>query len=90
MTQGMMHRGPHDRATLTMRRSRHDNILSLTGRVDDPLYLTEPMYVSKEWTLGNNLAGVNRAAPPCTVTYEGVPTGEVKHSSPDRSPTSTR
>jgi len=88
MTQGMLHRrGPHsDRATLTMRFSRHDNILSLTGRVDDPVYLTEPMYVSKEWRLGNNMAGANRAAPPCTVTYEGVPTGDVKHYLPGQNP----
>ena len=91
MTQGMLHRrGPHsDRATLTMWFSRHENILSLTGRVDDPIYLSEPMYVSKEWvaTGAQNLAV--RPGPPCTVTFEGVEPGEVKRYLPGENPTMT-
>ena len=43
-----------------------DNILSLTARVDDPIYLTEPLYVSKEWTLTST--PTNHAAVPCLVT----------------------
>jgi len=86
MTQGLLHRrAPHsDRATLTMRFSRHENILSLTGRIDDPIYLTEPLYVSKEWTLGANQT--NRAVPPCTVTFEGVPSGQVQRYLPGQNP----
>jgi hypothetical protein len=83
MTQGMMHRrSPHsDRAVLTMHFSRHDDILSVTGRVDDPLYLTEPLYVTKEWTLAGGVPR-NRAVPPCTVTFEGVNEGKVEHFLP--------
>ena len=69
-----------------MRFSRHDNLLRLTGRVVDPVYLTEPMYVSKQWRLGNNLAGANRSAGTCTVTFEGVPTGQVQHYLPGQNP----
>jgi hypothetical protein len=47
----------------------------MTGRVDDPVYLTEPVYVSREWTLNTNQA--NRASTPCTVAFEGVPSGKV-------------
>jgi hypothetical protein len=86
MTQGMLHRrAPHsDRATMTMRLSRHDDILSMTGRIDDPIYLTEPLYVSKEWRLTSNMG--NRAVPPCTVTFEGVEPGEVKRYLPGQNP----
>jgi hypothetical protein len=40
--------------------SRHGDILTVTGRVDDPVYLTAPLYVSKEWTLAAGAPG-NRA-----------------------------
>jgi len=35
-------------------------------------------------TGGQNLA--NRAAPPCTVTFEGVPTGQVQRYLPGQNP----
>ena len=86
MTQGMLHRrAPHsDRATLTMRFSRHGDILSLTGRIDDPVYLTEPLYVSKEWTLNDNPR--NRAVDPCTITFEGIPAEQVQYYLPGQNP----
>jgi hypothetical protein len=87
MTQGLMHRrAPHsDRARLTMRFSRHGDIISLTGRIDDPVYLTRPLYVSKEWTL---LGGTprNRAVPTCDVTDEGVKPEVVQHWLPGQNP----
>ncbi len=86
MTQGRIHRrAPQsDRATLTLRFSRHGDIMTLTGRVDDPVYLTEPLYVSKEWTLTTNQA--NRASVPCTTAFEGVPSGKVPHYLPGQNP----
>jgi hypothetical protein len=86
MTQGRIHRrAPQsDQATLTLRFSRHGDIMTLTGRVDDPVYLTEPLYVSKEWTLTSNQA--NRASTPCTVAFEGVPSGKVPHYLPGQNP----
>jgi hypothetical protein len=87
MTQGLMHRrAPHsDRATLTMRFSRHGDIISLTGRIDDPVYLTRPLYVSKEWTL---LGGAprNRAVPTCDITDEGVAVTQVQRWLPGQNP----
>lgn len=87
MTQGMLHRrAPHsDRATMTMRLSRHGDYMTLTGRIDDPVYLTEPLYASREWRVGSAMA--NRAVPPCTVTFEGVEPGEVKRYLPEQNPT---
>jgi hypothetical protein len=67
-----------------MRFSRHDDILSLTGRVDDPVYLTEPFYVSKEWTLDDDMT--NRAGTPCTVAFEGISPGQVQHYLPGQNP----
>lgn len=86
MTQGRLHRrAPQsDRATLTLRFSRHGDIMTLTGRVDDPVYLTEPLYVSKEWTSSTNQP--NRASVPCTVAFEGVPSGKVPHYLPGQNP----
>ncbi len=88
MTQGLMHRrAPHsDRATLTMRFSRHGDILTVTGRVDDPVYLTAPLYVSKEWTLAAGGAPRNRAVPPCTITFEGISEGQVQRFLPGQNP----
>ena len=42
MIANLLHRrGPHsDLATMTLRFSRHADILSLTGRIDDPVYLS--------------------------------------------------
>jgi hypothetical protein len=88
MTQGLMHRrAPHsDRATLTMRFSRHGDILTVTGRVDDPVYLTAPLYVSKEWTPAPGGAPRNRAVPPCTITFEGISEGQVQRFLPGQNP----
>jgi len=78
-------RAPHsDLATMTLRFSRHADILSLTGRIEDPVYLAEPFYVSREWTLAET--PVNGATVPCTVTYEGIPTATVPHFLPGQNP----
>jgi len=86
MIANLLHRrAPHsDLATMTLRFSRHADILSLTGRIEDPVYLSEPLYVSREWELSS--VPVNRAAVPCTVAYEGVPEGTVPHYLPGQNP----
>ena len=86
MTAGLLHRrSPHsDLATMTLRYSRHGDILTLTGRIDDPVYLAEPLHVSKEFTLSPT--PLNRAAVPCTVAYEGIPTGKVPRYLPGQNP----
>ena len=86
MIANLLHRrGPHsDLATMTLRFSRHADILSLTGRIDDPVYLSEPLYVSREWQFSS--VPVNRSAVPCTVAYEGVREGTVPHYLPGQNP----
>jgi hypothetical protein len=86
MKANLLHRRtPHsDLATMTLRFSRHADILTLTGRIDDPVYLTEPLYVSREWQLSPT--PINRAAVPCTVVYEGIATAEVPHFLPGQNP----
>jgi hypothetical protein len=86
MIANLLHRrAPHsDLATMTLHFSRHADILSLTGRIEDPVYLSEPLYVSREWELSS--VPVNRAAVPCTVAYEGVPEGTVPHYLPGQNP----
>jgi hypothetical protein len=78
------HAPQSDEATMTMHFSRHDDILSLTAQVEDPVYLTEPMYVSREWQLSS--VPVNRAAVPCNSAYEGIPEGMVPHYLPGENP----
>ena len=86
MIANLLHRrAPHSNlATMTLRFSRHADILSLTGRIEDPVYLAEPLYVSREWQLSS--VPVNRAAVPCTVAYEGVREGKVPHYLPGQNP----
>ena len=86
MIANLLHRrGPHsDLATMTLRFSRHADILSLTGRIDDPVYLSEPLYVSREWQMSS--VPVNRSAVPCTIAYEGVREGVVPHYLPGQNP----
>jgi len=86
MVADFLHRrAPHsDLATMTMRFSRHADILSLTARIEDPVYLTEPLYVSREWQLSS--APANRSASPCIATFEGVPEETVPHFLPGQNP----
>ena len=86
MIANLLHRrAPHsDLATMTMRFSRHADILSLTGRIEDPVYLTEPLYVSREWQLSS--VPTNRSAVPCSSAFEGIPTGKVPYYLPGQNP----
>ena len=48
------------------------------------MYLTEPLYVSREWQLSS--APTNRAAVPCISAFEGIPTGKVPYYLPGQNP----
>lgn len=86
MEANLLHRrAPHsDQIKMIMRFSRHADILTLTARIEDPVYLAEPLYVSREWQLQS--APANRSAVPCTVAYEGIPPGRVPHYLPGQNP----
>src|SRR5204863_862283 len=47
-------------------------------------YLSEPLYVSREWQMSS--VPVNRSAVPCTIAYEGVREGVVPHYLPGQNP----
>jgi hypothetical protein len=86
MEAGMLgRRVPHsDLTTMTTRFSRHGDILSVTARIEDPVNLTEPLYVSREFQL--SATPMNPAAWPCTVADEAVAPGHVPHHLPGRNP----
>jgi hypothetical protein len=73
-----------DQMTMTSYFSRHDDILTVTSRLDDPVYLTEPYYLTRSFALSR--APLNPAAEPCTVTDEGVDPERVPHYLPGQNP----
>ena len=73
-----------DQATMTARFSRHDDVLTITARIDDPIYLTEPYYLTRSFRLAR--APLNPATHPCTVTNEGVEAERVPHYYPGQNP----
>jgi hypothetical protein len=73
-----------DQATMTTRFSRHDDILTITARIDDPIYLEEPYYLTRSFALSR--APLNPATHPCTVTDEGVEAERVPHYYPGQNP----
>jgi len=73
-----------DLATMTTRFSRHGDILTVTARIDDPVNLTEPFYLTRTFVLGKT--PLNPASWPCTVGDEGVPKGVVPHYLPGQNP----
>jgi hypothetical protein len=88
MKNGVLRRNytPHsDQATMRMRLSRHSDLLTLTVRVEDPVYLDGPYYMTRvlQQAGGAPLPALGR---PCTVAYEGVPAGAVRHFLPDKNP----
>ena len=69
---------------MTARFSRHDDVLTVTVRIDDPVYLTEPYYLTRSFALSR--APLNPATHPCTVTNEGVEAERVPHYKPGQNP----
>jgi hypothetical protein len=87
MEAGMIRRNGvpgSDGATMTAWFSRHDDILTVTARIDDPVFLTEPYYLTRSFALTR--APLNPAAHPCVVTDEGVAAGRVPYYKPGENP----
>jgi len=72
-----------DQATMTTRFIRHGDMLTLLIVVEDPVYLTEPYMVSKNFQLDS--AAVLPVGPPCVAGYEGG-NGELAHYLPGTNP----
>jgi hypothetical protein len=91
---------PHsDETTMRLRYFRNGDLLTVSGRFDDPNYLAEPMYLLKTYRLmsmlplpigsvaSNFLPGsTNPPANPCPGQSEGVPAGTVRHYLPGQNP----
>jgi hypothetical protein len=88
MKAGLLRRSgaPHsDQATMTTRFFRHGDLLTVSARVDDPTYLTEPYYMIRTFQL-SSVAPSKSVGQPCIPGNEGVPEGVVPHYLPGKNP----
>jgi hypothetical protein len=73
-----------DQATMITHFIRHGDMLTMASQLDDPIYLTEPYYITRTFVLTPNL--MNSGGPPCIPGDEGVPVGSVPHYLPGKNP----
>lgn len=74
-----------DETTMTTRFFRHGDLLTVTARIEDPIYLTDPYYLTRTFEL--TVAPPNRTVgQPCVQGDEGVKEGEVPHFFPGQNP----
>jgi len=71
-----------DQATITIHFIKHGGLLTLAAQLDDPIYLTEPYYITRSYVPSPTL--MNALAPSCIVGDEGVPVGSVPHFLPGK------
>jgi hypothetical protein len=76
-----------DQATVTAHFTRHDDLLTVTTIQTDPVYLTEPLVVTRTWQMDPRGNTARQAA--CNAVTE-IPrledTGEVPHNNPGENP----
>ena len=77
-----------DQTTMTMYITRHGDMLTMLEVIEDPVYLTEPFLVSRNWQL-DPTANMTRVPAPCVPEAE-LPAlkgeGTVPHYLPDKNP----
>ena len=71
-------------ATMTTHFIRHGDMLTLASALEDPIYLTEPYYITRTFVMTTNL--MNSGGPPCIPGDEGVAEGVVPHYLPGKNP----
>ncbi len=74
-----------DQATMTTRFFRHGEYLTVTARVDDPIFLTDPYYLTRTFQLTIE-PPLRTVGQPCVQGDEGVKLGEVPHFLPGHNP----
>jgi len=87
MKSGFIRRNgaPHsDQATMTIHYILHDDLLTLAAMLEDPVYLSEPLYWSRSFRRSRN--NVELLDGPCVQGYEGVEEGVVPHYLPGKNP----
>jgi len=73
-----------DEATMITHFIRHGDMLTLASEMVDPVYLTEPYYISRTFVTAPTL--MSQGGPPCIIGDEGVPRGVVPHYLPEKNP----
>jgi hypothetical protein len=76
-----------DEETLSMRFIRHGDLLTVLVKIDDPVYLSEPLYRTKTFRLNVDGNPFNAVGPPCLPADEGsAQDGTVRHFLPGQNP----
>ena len=73
-----------DEATMTTHFIRHGDLLTVLEIIEDPIYLSEPELISKNFQPDTN--AMSPVGPPCVAGYEGVGEGKVPHYLPGTNP----
>lgn len=73
-----------DQATMITHFIRHGDLLTLASEIVDPVYLTQPYYITRTFVNTTNLMA--SGGPPCIPGDEGVPEGTVPHYLPGKNP----
>jgi hypothetical protein len=71
--------------TMTARFFRHGDLLTVTARMEDPIYLAEPLYRTRTFQI-SSAQPVQSVGNPCIPANEGVPEGAVQHYLPGKNP----
>jgi len=74
-----------DQTTLTAHFIRHDDLLTVTAMVEDPIYLSEPVHWTRMFQL-DSAAPISAMGPPCILGDEGPQEGVVPHYLPGKNP----
>jgi hypothetical protein len=89
MRAGIIRRNgtPHsDLATMTTWFMRHGTELTVFARIEDPVYLATPLYLTRVFVLNPGPSPQRTVGQPCVQGFEGVPEGEVPHFLPGQNP----
>ncbi len=73
-----------DQAVMTTHFIKHGEMLTLASSLEDPIYLSEPYYISRTFVSAPTL--MNSGGPPCIPGDEGVPPRSVPHYLPGKNP----
>jgi hypothetical protein len=73
-----------DDATMTTHFIRHGDLLTVLEIIEDPVYLSEPEILSKNFQLDGT--PISPVGPPCVPGYEGTAEGKVPHYLPGANP----
>lgn len=73
-----------DQATITFHFIRHGNLLTIVSETVDPVYLSEPYVLSRNYMLGTQ--PIRPVDTPCIPGYEGQEPGTVPHYLPGKNP----